>query len=286
MTDLVKITETSLIEVREQFSQLKAEKGRKVLGGVAGRELSEDSYRGVDEFCQRIILGTMPPEVIRNTLVVSEHGVEGSQDATLRLYIDPFDGTEQYALGWLQDWWSVLSFAGPDGAFVGGAIDMLFPRMYVAGDGTVTSIFIQNKIRTQVIPSRQTALGPTTRLAAYLGKAKYSIPWFERMGPVLGTPELAGITLREGGGSFIYALLAAGDVDAYVMFGEPVSEIWPGLAFVQAANLSLLSVNPDGTIVALNPQSWEYQEGARVPFFIASCTEELGRDIAAQVLTV
>lgn len=75
--------------------------------------------------------------------------------------------------------------------------------------------------------------------------------------------------LYPGGGAFIYALLASGAVDAYVMADEPRSEIDPGIPFLIAAGGRAESIDPEtgrGTPYRFDP---EQTASGSVPLFIA-----------------
>ena len=75
------------------------------------------------------------------------------------------------------------------------------------------------------------------------------------------------------GGSFIYAYLASGLVNAYVMFDEPRSEIDPGFPIAKKAGCSIVSVDSDGTY-----KDYEFVPGKqhdKVDLLIATATPEL-----------
>ena len=75
------------------------------------------------------------------------------------------------------------------------------------------------------------------------------------------------------GGSFIYAYLASGLVDAYIMFNEPRSEIDPGFPIAKKAGCQVVSVNSDSSW-----QDYEFIPGRqhdKINLLIAACTPEL-----------
>ena len=73
--------------------------------------------------------------------------------------------------------------------------------------------------------------------------------------------------------SCIYAYLASGKVDAYVMFDEPRCEIDPGFPIAKAGGCEIVTVEKDGSF-----QDYEFIPGKqfqRVPLLIAAATPEL-----------
>ena len=97
-------------------------------------------------------------------------------------------------------------------------------------------------------------------------------PWIKKVRRFLDQKKFAGITHYPWGGSFIYALIAAGIVAIYVMFDEPTDEIRPARAFVEAAGLTLYSVRK-GKV--LEPFDWTQEE--RVDYFVAASSEQVAR---------
>ena len=76
----------------------------------------------------------------------------------------------------------------------------------------------------------------------------------------------------------MYALLAAGVLDAYIMPGEPTDEIRPGRAFVEAADLCLYSVTEGGAL-----RLFRWTQRSRVTFFIAAPNRQLASSVVAGI---
>ena len=79
--------------------------------------------------------------------------------------------------------------------------------------------------------------------------------------------------LYPNGGSYIYAFLASGLVDAYIMFDEPRSEIDPGFPIAKAAGCQIVSVDSDGKY-----KDYEFLPGKqhdKVDLLIATSTPKL-----------
>ena len=91
----------------------------------------------------------------------------------------------------------------------------------------------------------------------------------ERLGPKA--------LLYPQGGSFIYAFLASGLIDAYIMFNEPRSEIDPGFAMAKRAGCPVVEVSPNG-----NYEDYYFLPGKqhdKVDLLIAASTSELRDEI-------
>ncbi len=131
---------------------------------------------------------------------------------------------------------------------------------------------------------RITLKNKESTLASFLGEKEYSLEFFKDFGVLVGDMHQKGY-LYPGGGAFIYALLASGAIDAYVMRNEPLSEIIPGLPLALAAGCPIVSVHEDGTFeeFKFNPdeiiQNHKlYSEGS-VPLFIAVARPEIRDEI-------
>lgn len=121
-------------------------------------------------------------------------------------------------------------------------------------------------------------------LASFLGEKEYSLEFFKDFGVLVGNMDKKGY-LYPGGGAFIYALLASGAIDAYVMRNEPLSEIIPGLPLALAVGCTVVTVHEDGTFkeFKFNPDDMIqnhklYSEGV-VPLFIAAARPEVRDEI-------
>lgn len=117
-------------------------------------------------------------------------------------------------------------------------------------------------------------------LATFVGEKKYSSKFFKYFSGLINDMHPKGL-LYTGGGAYIYGLLASGNVDAYVMFDEPLSEIIPGLPLLIAAGGGACRVNPDGTYqeIKISPTDYLtdhklYAEG-EIPLYIAYSTPQV-----------
>jgi len=138
----------------------------------------------------------------------------------------------------------------------------------------LTSFRDGKKIR--IFPSRKKRLAGKITIASYLMSSEYSSKFWDIFGNLVKNMEPKSI-LYPNGGSCIYAYLASGKVDAYIMFGEPRSEIDPGYPIAKAVGCQVIAVNEDGeyTDYKFIPGR-QYQ---RVPLLIAASTPELKDEI-------
>ena len=284
---LLQLIERFLREVPPIVLNLAQEQGgREVVGGVAGRLATEDEKIGVDgkldDLFDQILRQYGCSEGIK-IRVYSEHGIYGASraEAKFSCAIDPFDGSGLFKRGLPAEWWSVLTIFDLEGRpIAGGAVDILRGELFLAKEDEVVMISLRDETREIVTPPCAVPLDRNTIIAAYFMNDDYRVEWDERTKNLrLNVP---GRLTWPNGGSSIYPWLASGRVHAYMMFREPRSEIDPGLAFVEAAKLSLFCVETNGELV---PYSYDprKQRTGRVPFFIAACTEELAREIVQVV---
>lgn len=266
---------------------------RGTIGSVPGRELSEDEYVEVDKSCEDLLV-LFVREVYQehgiSFWIRSEHhpvgygiGCERQEEASVECDIDPFDGTDQYRKRLRSAWWSVLTFSQGGKPLVGGAVDMLGGAIYRGYSGKIEEIITRTNHRAEKLPRTETYLSDESVVTSYKGKWRYFFPWVRRVTRLFSRKSLAGITHYGDGGSFVYALLAAGVLTAYIMDrvpGEPISEISPGAGFVESAGLCLLVVK-GRNIKRFNPLSG--MEGRVDGIFIAACNEELAWSIAKQL---
>lgn len=285
---LLELTEQFCREVCDYVRKLaEQQQAREVLGVVEGREPTEDVYVEVDRKCQTMFWDTCQEFAARGLRVriVSEHSLEEHQpepkDPNVVCYIDPFDGTDQFLKGIWEAWYSVFSFATPNGQdLVGGCVDLITGIMYTANTlepvpgQRITKVFLSSVRREFVNPSRAAELPADGVVASYKGKWRYLAPWMTMVETFFGQEHFRGVTHYGWGGSFVYALLAAGVFHVYIMVREPTDEIRPGRAFVAAAGLFLASVTETGVL-----RRFRWGQRRRVPFFIAAANEILARSV-------
>ena len=260
------------------------DQGRGVLGGVEGREETEDVEIGIDRVAETLFGETLDAARTRHpglleARVYTEHNHLGwgSSHPKIRIDLDPVDGSDEYLKRIRNSIYSAVCARDAETLrpLAAATLDVHAGMIYSVGeDGKVTVEFLRSGRRTEQRPSRHVALSdPGVVGAAYMGRMKYLSPWMGAFQEVLSRPEHAGISLHGKGGSFIYAFIAAGVFSFYAMPDEPVDEILPGLAFAELAGFPVLVQEEDKTWVDFDLRThgtWD-----RVPFLVAACTREL-----------
>lgn len=262
--------------------------GKQSIGSVPGRT---ESQLAIDGLGQNALINLLVEEQFP-AYILGEHSPRNVMEfgpPQMIIAQDPFDNSKQYKKGQDTTPYSVLSIYGLNGRPLAGVVcDTKEQKSYIGFGGTnyVFDNLKPNEFR-QIYPSSQTTIKDAeTSIAVYLGEDPYRKLFIKNFTEL--SDDMKGI-LYTGGGAYIYALLARGAVDAYVMFQEPNSEILPGLALALYAGCTVISVNPDGTYTdfRFNPElinnPEEYSHG-NVPLFIAATTPELAEEIIGYYL--
>lgn len=150
--------------------------------------------------------------------------------------IDPFDNTAEYNAGLDTPPWTVLSAYDKDGKPVASLVgNIKESRAYMLQNGRVFEKDLESGEKREIRKStRESLLEDSSVMASYIGSSEYSSKFNREFGDFIESrPEKA--IFYGGGGAYIYGPLAAGRVDAYVMFDEPYEEIDPGAAIALAA---------------------------------------------------
>ena len=274
--------ETALRRVSEEvLEQARQGLGREVVGAVPGRPESEDVEIGIDSRCDRILNESLSQARVA-ARVYSEHGIDlvGSGEPEYIVTVDPFDGSGLYRRGIPAEWWSVASYFDTEGTPLGGAaVDILRGELYVAEEDGVTVGPLDGETRERVSPSDKKSLDGGVTLSAYLMQPSYITEWTARTKGLMARHP--GLRVWPNGGACIYPWLARGRVDAYLMFDEPRSEVDPGLGFAARSGAVLFEEGPDGSLKEYRFSSRD--RTGRADLFVAACTEELARDIMAEL---
>ncbi len=269
------------------YPMVKDGQGRTSLGSVPGRP--DDEQLAIDAIGENILTNLIRDNRLP-AFVLGEHNTYDFSDGKPEVVfpIDSYDNTSEYKRGLDTPVYSVLGGYNPDGSPIGSVI------LDIRGQKAFVSIRKQNRIldlsstsmshtEIQPIPTKGSIKDDGLTIATYLGSNEYSLKFFEFFGQMVkDMPKKARIYAN--GGSFIYAFLATGAVDAYVMFDEPNSEIVTGLPIALAAGCTAVSVSPDGSHqeykfdpgFVTNPE--RYTHGT-VPLFIAARTPKLRNEI-------
>lgn len=211
--------------IREVKKTAAQGRGRKILGGVINRP--EDLEIGVDRLGEEILEKLLQKYNLCAT-VFSEpekREIKNGQCKAAAMYgsIDPFDGSILFLKGFEQNWYSALSFYSRDKTALATAIvDILNEKLYLSTEKGNYVLGPGNSKKNKIAPSKRKTLKGAFTLASYIMSSQYSRKFLDVFGRLITNMHPKAL-LYPYGGSFIYGFLAAGFVDAYVMFNEPRS---------------------------------------------------------------
>ena len=272
---------------------VEAGQGRSSLGSVPGRE--HDEQLQIDAMGEPI-LANLIRDVHLPAFVFGEHNYHDYSDGNpqVAFAIDAFDNTSEYERGLDTPVYSVLGAYNPDGSPIGSVV------VDIRGQKSYVSIRKENRIvdlssidmhhqKIETPPAITSIKHDGLTIATYLGSNEYNLKFLDNFRSLVEDMPKKG-RLYGNGGSFIYAFLATGAVDAYVMFDEPHSEILPGLPLALAAGCVASSVNLESGEIEeyrfdpdfiINPD--RYTHGT-VDLFIAARSSELRDEIIGYYL--
>ena len=267
------LTETSQ-EVRKIAEK---GKGREIVGEVINRP--EDVEVEIDRVGEKILEDLLKKHNLK-AKIFSEpenRNIEnGRGDPGIYGSIDPFDGSVLFLRGFEHNWYTALSFYNKKGKPIcTGISDILNEKFYITGENGNYVLNMNGGQKKKIFPSRRKSLKEPIVLASYLMSSHYSKKFLDIFGDLIKNMHPKALFYPQGG-SFIYAYLASGLVNAYVMFDEPRSEIDPGYPIAKMAGCSIVSVDSDGGY-----RDYEFIPGKqhdKVDLLIAATTPEL-RDI-------
>jgi len=219
--------------------------GRQILGEVINRP--EDIEIGIDRVGEDILEGLLKKHNLNATVFSEPDGrdIENGDDPDFYGSIDPFDGSVLYLRGFEQNWYSALSFYDKERKPIcTGITDILNEKFYISDENG--NYLLDNGQKKKIFPSSRKKLTEPIVLASYLMSSQYSSKFLDIFGDLVKSLHPKALFYPQGG-SFIYAFLASGLIDAYVMFNEPRSEIDPGFPIAKAAGCSVVSVDSDGS---------------------------------------
>ena len=274
---------------------VEAGQGRSSLGSVPGREHEEQLQ--IDAMGEPI-LANLIRDARLPAFVFGEHNYHDYSDGDPKVgfTIDPFDNSGEFARGLDTPPYSVLGAYRPDGSPIGAVVvDIKGQKAFVSIKKVnsvidLSTIDMNHQELEAVRPKKNSVKDENgIVIASYVGEREYSRKYYSAFG--LMEDEWSGKSRHYGnGGAFVYAYLATGAVDAYIMFDEPHSEILPGLPLALAAGCVASSIDletgdtrdyrfdPD---FITNPE--RYTHGT-VPLFIAARSPELREEIVQYYL--
>ena len=261
------LTETTK-EVRKKAAK---GDGRQILGEVINRP--EDIDIGIDKVGEEILEQLLKKYDIKATIFSEPEARDIKNGDHLYGSIDPFDGSVLFLRGFEQNWYTALSFYDKERKpITTGIADILNERFYINESEDNYLLDLKSSQKKKISPSTRKKLTEPIVLASYLMSSQYSQKFLDFFGGLIKGLHPKALFYPQGG-SFIYAYLASGLVDAYIMFGEPRSEIDPGFPIAKAAGCQVVSVDSDGSY-----QDYEFIPGKqhdKVDLLIATATPEL-----------
>lgn len=270
---LTKYGETSLERLRPM---VRSGAGKEEMGVVRYRP--GEVQHGIDLMGEGLLASIVREEGLPAT-IIGENNTNTPIDGVkpvVYLPVDPLDNTSPYVRGLDTPPYSVVGAFDVNGNSVGGVIvDIGGNKIYRATGRKVTVKDAETGIIKDLSRSQRTDItDEKITIASFVGENEYSLPFFDNFRPLIEAMHRKGM-LYPGGGAFIYALLASGALDAYVMLNEPRSEIDPGLPFLLASGGKADSIDPEtGKIV---PYRFDPNKSASesVPLFIASSQPQI-----------
>lgn len=263
------LTETTR-EIKERAGR---GEGREILGDVINRP--EDIEIGIDRVGEEILEKLVKKYNIKATIFSEPDGRDIKNGTSPDFYgsIDPFDGSVLYLRGFEHNWYTVLSFFDKERKPIcTGVSDILNEEFYLSNERENYLLDVKTGQRKKIFPSKRRKLTEPLVLASYLMSSQYSSKFLDIFGGLIRNLHSKALVYPQGG-SFIYAYLASGLVDAYVMFDEPRSEIDPGFLIAKKAGCEVVSVDSDGSY-----EDYQFIPGKqhdKVSLLIASCTPDL-----------
>ena len=245
--------------------------GRQILGEVINRP--EDIEIGIDRVGEEILGELLKKHNIKATIFSEPEARDIKNGDHLYGSIDPFDGSALFLKGFEHNWYTALSFYDKKrNPIATGIADILNEKLYIMDEDENYLIDMKSNEKKKLFPSSRKKLTEPIVLASYLMKSIYSAKFLDIFWNLIKDMHPKGLLYPQGG-SFIYAYLASGLVDAYVMFNEPRSEIDPGFPIAKKAGCSVVSVDSDGRY-----RDYEFLPGRqhdKVDLLIAAATSEL-----------
>ena len=252
--------------------------GQEILGEVINRP--EDIEIGIDRVGEEILEKLLKKYKISATIFSEPEARDIKNGDSLYGSIDPFDGSALFLKGFKHNWYTALSFYDKKRNPVAtGIADILNEKFYISNKNGNYSLDMKSRQNKKISPSGKKNLEGPLVLATYLMKSIYSTKFLDIFGDLIKNMHPKGLLYPQGG-SFIYAYLASGAIDAYVMFNEPRSEIDAGFPIAKAAGCSVVNVNSDGSY-----KDYEFIPGRqhdKIDLLVATATPQLRDELIKQ----
>ncbi len=269
---LKKLLTEYLVETTKEVKRVAAQgKGRQILGETINRP--EDLEIGIDRVGEDILEKLLKKHEIKATIFSEPEDRDIKNGGEVYGSVDPFDGSMLYLRGFEHNWYTVLSFFDKEkNPLCCGIADIVNEKYYITEEDGNYLVSMDSGKKKKVQPSARKKLTEPIVLASYLMSSQYSPKFLDIYGDLIKNMHPKGLFYPHGG-SYIYAFLASGLIDAYVMFNEPRSEIDPGFPIARKAGCQVVSVDSDG-----NYQDYQFVPGKqhdKVDLLIAASTSQL-----------
>lgn len=298
------VREFGISSINAFYQTIRDGRGKEILGTVSerGAETEINLESGSEHMFVNILdTNKVPVYVIgehRTYKTPESNGIERKHIS----FFDALDDTREYEQGGEGNQglpaplWAVGSiYRLEDGHPVAGIIaNLKEKKMYVSANGRNTLVDLVTGDEKEIKPSERTSIkNKDFCMASYWGDPKYFVSYAENFLEVQKA-------LRDTGnnpvnqphtGSFIYGPMAEGNVDAYLIAREPISEQLPGWAFAQVAGFTAWEVNPeDGTYVEIKhdlnrfkEDPTEYRKG-RIPMYLVTRSDQIRDEIISLIV--
>jgi fructose-1,6-bisphosphatase/inositol monophosphatase family enzyme len=245
--------------------------GRRILGETINRP--EDLEIGIDRVGEEILDRLLKQHKIKATIFSEPENRDIKNGNYLYGSVDPFDGSMLYLRRFEHNWYTALSFFDVERNPLGcGIADIINEKYYMTEEDGNYLVSMKSGEKKKIKPSSRKSLKEPIVLASYIMSSQYSPKFLDIFGDLVKNMHPKGLFYPHGG-SYIYAFLASGLVDAYVMFDEPRSEIDPGFPMAKKAGCQIVSVDSDGKY-----QDYQFVPGRqhdKVDLLIAASTPEI-----------
>jgi len=268
--------------------------GKNVLASVPGRP--DDEQYQIDAMGEAILIGFVRDAQLP-ALVFGEHNIYDQSDGKPQVIftIDSFDNSSEFSMGLPTPVYSVLGAYNSDGSPIGAVVlDIREEKAYVSIRKTngVTDLSLIGRHTKEIepLPLINSIRDDRITIATYLGSNEYNLKFFDNFRNLVEDMPRKGRVFGNGG-SHIYAFMATGAVDAYIMFDELHSEILPGLPLALAAGCVASSIDLETGEVSeyrFNPEFITNPEGythGTVDLFIAARSPQLRDEIVQYYLS-
>jgi len=235
-----------LIETVKEVKKIAAsEGGRQVLGETINRP--EDLEIGIDRVGENILEKLLKEQGVKATIFSEPENRDIKNGGDVYGSIDPFDGSMLYLRGLEHNWYTVLSFFDRESnPLYCGIADIINEKYYITEEDGNYLVSMKTGEKKKIKPSFRKKLTEPIVLSSYIMSSQYSPKFLDIFEDLIRNMHPKALFYPHGG-SYIYAFLASGLIDAYVMFDEPRSEIDPGFPIAKKAGCQVVSVDSDGS---------------------------------------